>query len=138
MSSPSRRFNPELNEDGWTRLRAEHKILCSLAGPAAETQFTGRENHVGAGCDHHQAVDLASYLIREQKELEAYLAYLYLKAENILKVPEHWAMVEALAKALLEKETLSSREAHKIMRGAWSNFFGGEITIDDQGRIVVP
>ena len=70
--------------------------------------------------DYHSAVDLISYFTGSDRESEAYLKLLKIRAEQTLTRSSSWESVEALAAALLERKTLSATEATKIIQAAFA------------------
>ncbi len=102
-----------------SRLWAEARILWTLAGPVTEARHTGRRNRVGASSDYRTCADLALSMCQgESEEANALLRWLELRARNLLALPFVWGPVVALAAALLERETLTGRQARAICRAA--------------------
>jgi hypothetical protein len=101
-----------------TRSWIERRIMGLLAGSVAEKRFTGRSNPDGARQDRRCAVNLAEYVCGNDEEIEAYLAWLKIRTANLLARPERWAMVEAVAQALLEREAISGRQAKATAQAA--------------------
>lgn len=80
------------------------------------TGALGREL-VERGSDEHQNLELMYRVYgarSEVKILHAYERYLRARAEAL--VDQHWDHIERLAKALLERETLSGAQAREAMR----------------------
>jgi hypothetical protein len=99
-------------------VRVENEIMALLAGGIAEKIHFGRWNHVCASSDHYAAVNLAGYLTPSIEETQAYVKWLCIRTERMLTQPQQWLMVEAVAEALLERETLSVMAARRIMKEA--------------------
>ena len=97
--------------------------MCYFAGGVAEKRFTGRANQKGSSTDFRHAVDLASYVASEDKELEAYLNWLHRRTENLIAAPWIWALVKAMAEALLKQHTIKQKQARQILRTAEQEFF---------------
>jgi ATP-dependent Zn protease len=95
------------------RTRMEREIICFFAGGIAERHFRGRRNNVGASRDLTAAVSLAECLCGSLKETEAYLNWLYIRAENLVLVQHHWAGVQRMAKELLAHRILTGRQARE-------------------------
>jgi cell division protease FtsH len=107
--------------------RLEKEIIIMLAGPHAQRKHTGRSDHRGATQDYRRAVKFAFRRFGERRELGdveeelrsvvgAYLRYLDLwTARN---VSLWWPAIEAVAAALLKRETLSGRQIRGILREA--------------------
>jgi hypothetical protein len=91
----------------------------ALAGGIAQRRAAPRSVRAWHGeSDRHAAIEcLVAYLdgTGPGKILDAYLRAVHLEAEAMLGGP-WWRAVEALATALLEKETIPGREAERI---AW-------------------
>jgi hypothetical protein len=95
----------------------EDQIFVALAGPRAERRVIGRRNHVGAGGDYRWVSDLILRLGLPEAAQKPYLDYQIALLDGFLAVPYWWAKVEALAKALLDRKTLTGAEAREIF---WS------------------
>ena len=109
-------FRPDIEYDEHKlRPPLEKVIITGLAGHAAESIYAGRNNWVGSRKDFHNAVDYATYLIGEPKELEAYMKWLLIHTRNKLCHPMHWGAVKALAEELLKQDRIGYRKARKII-----------------------
>jgi hypothetical protein len=99
------------------RLRrwADTEIMTALAGPEAERRYSGRRNNVGARSDDERTKDVAWWSEESSERTQAYLTWLSLKVQAYVSSEQVWKGVEAVATALLEKETLSGKE----VREAW-------------------
>jgi len=99
------------------RLRrwADTEIMTVLAGPEAERRYSGRRNNGGARSDDEWATDVAFWSEESSERTQAYLKWLSLKVQAYISSEQVWERVEAVAAALLEKETLSGKE----VREAW-------------------
>jgi hypothetical protein len=98
---------------------AVRALVYTMAGPAAERQFTGRSD-CGDLRDREQATAIAS-VIHEHKPVDhpdvaATVARADLIARALMLDPLTWAAVEAVAKALEEKRRLSGREVLSLVR----------------------
>ena len=100
--------------DWKTRKSLENVILCSLAGPAAEAIYAGRRNWRGARGDLRSMTNAATGITFDAEEASAFVSWLWIRANNIVRA--RWRMVEILAAALLERETLSYKEAQTVLR----------------------
>jgi ATP-dependent Zn protease len=93
------------------RERMENEIMCLLAGGIAEHIFTGRRNKIGAGSDHGKVLDFMMSACGSSEQAYAYTKWLEtLTRDTLAKVV--WPAVRRVAEALLEKETLNSKEVH--------------------------
>jgi hypothetical protein len=103
-------FRPDIGVTGRGEKFIGREILVALAGPLAEKRFRGKYNYPGARSDYHSAADLASYLY-DGKVLQKYLDFMSARAEALVASPPIWLAVEAIAGALMVRETLTAAEA---------------------------
>jgi len=116
---PPRSLHPDYETDARTELWLRREITIYLAGPVAEKLHTGRGNwKIGGSKDLHGAVGLASYIIHDD-EIGIYLDWLTLYTTNMLKRPDRWPIVQALAAELLERRVIGAKRARALMREAW-------------------
>lgn len=111
----SRRFQPDAHVSPRGREIIDNRVMTLFAGGIAEKRFSGRLNRVGAQSDHEQAVDLADYLSGNTACTEAYLKWRWVVAETA--VEHHWADIERVAGALLERNRLTWREVRELIFG---------------------
>jgi hypothetical protein len=126
-----------------TRRRVEQRIILALAGAETESEATDRpqeEVDAGAGIfrlspeeakvmseraggpvhavlgpgDYSRALDLACKVSGDDDEGAAYLEWLHRRTLNLMRDPFYWPGVEALASALLERDTLSYRAVRRL------------------------
>ena len=95
------------------RGRVESFIMLSLAGGIAERKYCGRWNHVGAASDYENAGRLALDATGSSEEANAYLKWLHIRTKQVVNI--YWYLIEAVAKALLEHQTLSAVDIEQIM-----------------------
>ena len=93
------------------------EVIATLAGPAAEARHRGRENPAGAGSDHRTVMGFAYRCGMEGDLAAAFFEYRNLRARQLVEV--NWKLIEAVAAALLERETLSGDECWAVIREAW-------------------
>lgn len=124
-------FNPEIDTDSRTRYRAEKMIISNLSGYLAERMFAPKGSRIGAGQDFGMAIDLAMSQCGSTRETNAYVKWLEIRAEQILKMPLNKYSIEVLAHKLLEKERLNGRKAREIIRNAMLEY----IRFHQQGLI---
>ena len=74
---------------------------------------------MGAKSDKGTAADMALRRCGSTEECNAYIKWLGIRVQDALQNPRVWAAVEALAKALLKRKTISLWKARKIIREAW-------------------
>ena len=100
------------------RQRIERCVVIALAGNVAQRRFNPRSvrsHH--AQNDFNKAADVLSHLSGSDKELQAYMNLLLIRAENLLM--RMWPSVTALASSLLKESALSGEQATAIIRGPW-------------------
>ena len=68
--------------------------------------------------------------IAEAEERAAAFRYLQLRARNFVNHPQHWLLIEALAKVLLKRQTLSGEEANQVINAC----FEAQLEETDQSR----
>lgn len=108
----------EVPVEARTRRKLEREILIYLAGPTAEALGTGTRELLINHTDLNEAVALADHLTTSPREADAYLHWLGLRAEALIRPPGPWAAVQTLATALLERQQLGYRRARQIIREA--------------------
>lgn len=106
---------PDRNAGGAVRLGAERRAIASFAGEAAQRKYrTSSVRRYHSYGDQVHAAELMSYFVESEREKLAYLKWLQIRAEQLVSKPWVWAMIEAVAKALMERDKLSAREAKEI------------------------
>ena len=111
-------FDPELDDSRIVRRRLEPAIITALAGGAAEAKLAGRYNAVGSEHDRQGATRLATYLVANEHELDAYVNWLWQRARAMFDDPLTWVAVEALAAELLVHKRIGARRARQIIKTA--------------------
>lgn len=106
-------FDPDWGEGPEHARLKDEQVLISLAGPIAEGRVTTET--LGAK-DCHDALGMAECGVCSDEELQTYVNRACEKAEAILT--EHWAGVDALARALLGEPTIEGPEAMRIIAAA--------------------
>lgn len=106
-------FRPDNDQSDRVRLHAERHIIMDFAGQLAEAKFRGRRPRYGMGADNQNAVDMALYLCGSQKAVEAFLRFCWCVSQEF--VNGRWGKIEALAAALLERETLNYEDAIEVI-----------------------
>src|SRR5262245_54406910 len=115
--TPLRAIHFEWDGSDRARMRAEKLIEVSLAGPAAQRRFKPSSfRHCQAHSDHRQAVDLADYLNGNSEQAQLYLRWMERRASDL--VANFWPLVEALALVLLERRTMTGKEAAEVFMAA--------------------
>lgn len=103
----------------------ERAIMAAMAGEIAQRKFApGSVDDVHAATDRHVVNEYLDELDTPTQEVrEAYLRVLQLRTAALLE--RHWQHVERLAKALLERGTLTEAEAREAMADPrWRNLPG--------------
>ena len=111
------RGDPTISDSAQMVWRAERRAVMSLAGPAAQRKYrpsSVRSYH--GGKDWHQAIDLISCFVGSDRELNAYLKLLWIRAEQLVACDPWWIAIQAVAKALLERDRLTPNEVTEITR----------------------
>ena len=106
---------PDIELTAKMRLGAEKRAIVLFAGEAAQRRFrptSVRSYH--AETDRTHAVDLMSYFVASDRELDAYLKWLQIRAEDFVESPVNWKMIEAVAKALMDRKRLTGGEVKGI------------------------
>jgi hypothetical protein len=97
------------------RVGAEKLAIIWFAGPAAQRKFRASSirNYHGHS-DRHRAIDLISHFVGSNRELDAYINLLRIRAEQLVTNPFAWKTIEAVAVALLERKRLTAQEIKDI------------------------
>ncbi len=115
-------FLGEEEEKPRARSLVERDIIVSLAGSAAVFLLTGSHDRAGAWADRHRAMDLAESVCGSGRECEAYVRWLCVRCEDMLKVQANWHALETLAEELLLHGSVGYRKAVGIVRAAKRQF----------------
>ncbi len=89
----------------------EADLLILLAGMAAEARCSGKYNLQGAAQDLQMAEKLALHRGGNPKQASKVIGKALDKTNHLLSQEENWAAVKAIAKELLEHQTISGRSA---------------------------
>jgi Peptidase family M41 len=115
------KFSSRLSEEGWydtsplVRDRLERHIVVGLAGREAQRLITRRYDHRGASSDYRNALNLVVHLVGSSEEANAYFRWLQVRAHKLVSAPFRRPLLDALAVALLERQTIDGKEAATIM-----------------------
>jgi hypothetical protein len=98
----------------------EHQIMGYLAGPIAEGILVREKSwrKTGGAADVPRAVDLAMYLLGDIKRAEDYMKRMWDETEELIRRPDNWAAVQAMAEELLERGQVEDERAREIIDGA--------------------
>ena len=112
-------FDEALSTDARAKRRVEREVLIDMAGDAANSIAHGDSyDESGSTHDFNSAANLLGAVCSSDEEAGKRLSSLWYKARDLLQEPNHWHMVEALARALLKEKTIPAARARKIMRDA--------------------
>jgi len=95
--------------------RAHKLIMVSLGGAAAIVAYAGRRTWDGTSHDLRDAHDLADCLTGGRAETDALIKWLWIRTRGRIAHPSTWPGVEAIAQALLSRETLNGRQCVDIL-----------------------
>jgi hypothetical protein len=109
-------IDPESGNDLRTRDRLEKEIITCYAGIAAERRVNRRTPGWHAEADMELAVDWALYQHGGGPVVDAYLRYLRIRTDDYITSPLWWPAIEAVASALLDRQTLSGRDVRAVLR----------------------
>lgn len=111
------RGRPDVEMTGAMRLKAENRVIVSLAGPVAQRIYrpSSVRGHHGRS-DRASAVDLLSFFAGSTRELTAYLRWLQVRTEEYVGSSLWWTMIDAVADALIARDRLSVSEIKVIVR----------------------
>ena len=115
-----REIHLDVESYGKTRERIETLIMVAMAGVIAEYLLTGRRNWRGAQSDLHDATNCAAYVVSDEREMRAYLRWLWERTRNLLSAEPHWSAVKALAAELLAGGRVGERRARQVIAAALS------------------
>ena len=97
------------------KLTFETAICMALAGAWAEKIYSGGFRFLGIGADLELANDL---YVKHGHRFDMSLSQAWETTGLILSNPDNWRLVDAIAKRLLEKKSLSGRSIEKIIQEA--------------------
>ena len=92
-------------------------LFCALAG--LEAQRRAAPKAIGSSEAHSDEAIAANLLLRlhgEERERNCALKYLEARARNF--VNRHWQMIQDLAKALLERQSMTGKEVGDVLRAS--------------------
>ena len=92
----------------------EARLLCLLAGMAAEAEAGGRQEWDERSGELDRAVRLAMQVVGDCERVVPYLQQAREHATELLR--SRWRAVEALARELLRRRSLSGEEVREVLR----------------------
>ena len=108
-------FQPQLDSGDRTRLLAERRILVSFAGQIAKEKFLGLQPRFDLQKHDGRIVDLAMLCCSSVQSSEAFLRSLYGASRDLVDRESDWQAIEAIANALLERETLGYADVLRVI-----------------------
>jgi hypothetical protein len=110
---------PDIAASDRGRRRAEKHAVVSLAGIEAQRKFCpGSVRKYHGSVDYHNAVDIMSYYIPSDKQLEAYFKYLLVHTRELIELRHVSRLIEILADELLLKKEMSGPDVMALLRSA--------------------
>lgn len=101
----------------------QRRVRVDMAGQIAETHHLSRRVRFGLYRDNCNAADGALHLCGGRNDTaQAMLDWLYLDTRDQLTAPAVWPSVQALAEALLDHRTMTSRAARSCIRSSIGRF----------------
>jgi ATP-dependent Zn protease len=96
------------------RIKLEDVLIMLLAGDIAQRRFAPRSSRNWQTTEDRQtAADLALSICGTGESATAYIAWLTIRARDI--VHGRWSLVERVANALLERETISGEDIRTLI-----------------------
>lgn len=111
-------IRPDRGVDAKTELRLRSLMIIGLAGHAVDWIWTGRHHWAESAWDLDRVGRLGLLVVGSEKELKAYLKWLWIRTVTLVNTPQHKAAIEAVALALLAEKTLRSRQVKAIANEA--------------------
>jgi hypothetical protein len=107
--------------DVWhsSRFRAEKRVMRLLAGEVAQRRYNPRSvrwRH--AESDRNQSLDILFKYSPYEDALDVNHHYEMLREWTVSLIEQHWHLVEAVAKALLEHRELSGTQVRAVIQAA--------------------
>jgi hypothetical protein len=99
--------------DARIRRLLEDQIMILCGGMAAQARVDDDESRVllDGSSDMEKAIELATYATGNENEAEAWVEWLRLRTQRAVSNKVWWAGIQSLATALLQRQTMSGREA---------------------------
>jgi len=114
-ANPLRGLRLETDDSSRAETEIHQGIMICLAGAVAQRRFAPRSiRGWHPRNDYQRAADLATRVCGSDIEVNAMLRWLQIRTENLIETG--WREVEAVANALLERDTLSSEEIVAAIR----------------------
>lgn len=91
------------------------QVMVNFAGQVAEDIITGanyRDSQIHSDADRENIATFVQFCMKDQSEIDLFLAWTYERTK--LYLINSWSWVEAVAKELLAKKTISGEEVQEI------------------------
>jgi len=99
-----------------TRRRIEKRVMVLTAGRAAQ-MMVASPRRIDYEHDFKSATELALHMTRgEPREAAAFVQWLFLRTQNLLRLPTWWATVEGLAQRLLNEPMMSGPRCRQAIQ----------------------
>ena len=96
----------------------ERRIIVSLSGREGERLIAARYDHRGADRDYKNALDSVDSLVPSNEEATAYFRWLEVRARQLIRAPHVRPAIDAVAGALLARETIRRAELSRLITNA--------------------
>lgn len=103
------------------RRKVEGEIVTAFGGEAAVMLLTGKADRKGAASDLSLVRNFVIQMVNSEEEAKAYANWLRHRTRSVLGSDKTWPAVEAVAKALLEHQTLSYDAVRKTTSESFQN-----------------
>lgn len=98
------------------RIKVENMIMVTLAGDVAQRRFNPRSSrNWHASADRSAAADMAFSQTSSGEQATAFLAWLHIRTRDVIH--GRWNVVERVAAALMDRETLSATDLREVIFG---------------------
>jgi hypothetical protein len=99
--------------------RHHDRVVALLAGVEAQRRFKPQSiRRYQTTCDYSAAADFLLSLHGEEKERNCASKYLQARTRNLVSNPVNWRFIQDLAKALLERQTLTGKEVNDVIQAS--------------------
>jgi hypothetical protein len=96
--------------------RCHERIVCWLAGRASQRRYKPQSVRTyQASSDMKVITELLTHL-HADNELKFVFGYLETRARNFVSHPQHWRMIQDLAKVLLARRTMTGAEVEATLK----------------------
>ena len=115
-----RRLESGRLDDGKQIGRYHDRIVTLLAGEEAQRRFDPKSIRKHHAAGDYDSVKEVLMRLHPDAEKECFYAFRYLRARtrNLISNPMNWRRIEDLAKALLERRTLSGEEVDDVLKAS--------------------